>query len=140
MDNLPAHLVIGIREAIEEKGATVIYLSPYSPDFSQARKLLVKGQRISPRQGSKNLCTGGIFLDELFIQKMPFRPGNHGCSRGGHYARYYRLVYTLLLLCFTQLRTAVNPHDIVYADEAGMDNRIGLWLWMELAVVKAFTH
>ncbi len=34
MDNLPAHKVNGIREAIEEKGATVIYLSPYSPDFS----------------------------------------------------------------------------------------------------------
>ena len=43
MDNLPAHKVIGIREAIEAVGATVIYLSPYSPDFSQARKLLVKG-------------------------------------------------------------------------------------------------
>jgi len=34
MDNLPAHLVIGIREAIVAVGATVIYLSPYSPDFS----------------------------------------------------------------------------------------------------------
>ena len=34
MDNLPAPKVIGIREAIESVGATVIYLSPYSPDFS----------------------------------------------------------------------------------------------------------
>ena len=34
MDNLPAHKVTGIREAIESVGATVIYLSPYSPDFS----------------------------------------------------------------------------------------------------------
>lgn len=34
MDNLPAHKVNGIREAIEAVGATVIYLSPYSPDFS----------------------------------------------------------------------------------------------------------
>lgn len=34
MDNLPAHKVNGIREAIESVGATVIYLSPYSPDFS----------------------------------------------------------------------------------------------------------
>ena len=41
MDNLPAHKVTGIREAIEAVGARVIYLSPYSPDFSQARKLLV---------------------------------------------------------------------------------------------------
>ncbi len=33
MDNLPAHKVSGIREAIEKAGATVLYLSPYSPDF-----------------------------------------------------------------------------------------------------------
>ncbi len=34
MDNLPAHKVVGIREAIVAVGATVVYLSPYSPDFS----------------------------------------------------------------------------------------------------------
>lgn len=34
MDNLPAHKVAGIREAVEAVGATVIYLPPYSPDFS----------------------------------------------------------------------------------------------------------
>jgi hypothetical protein len=33
MDNLPAHKVIGIREAIEEKGATVIYLPPNCARF-----------------------------------------------------------------------------------------------------------
>ena len=35
MDNLPAHKELaGIRKAIESVGATVVYLSPYSPDFS----------------------------------------------------------------------------------------------------------
>jgi transposase len=34
MDNLAAHKVKGIREAIESRGATLIYLPPYSPDFS----------------------------------------------------------------------------------------------------------
>lgn len=34
MDNLSAHKVAGVREAIEAKGAKVFYLSPYSPDFS----------------------------------------------------------------------------------------------------------
>lgn len=33
MDNLPAHKVTGIREAIEAVGATVVYLSPYSRLF-----------------------------------------------------------------------------------------------------------
>ena len=34
MDNLPAHKVSGIRETIEAKGATLLYLPPYSPDFN----------------------------------------------------------------------------------------------------------
>lgn len=34
MDNLGAHKVIGIREAIEARGAQLIYLPPYSPDLS----------------------------------------------------------------------------------------------------------
>lgn len=34
MDNLKAHKVQGIEEAIEKVGARVVYLSPYSPDFS----------------------------------------------------------------------------------------------------------
>ena len=34
MDNLGAHKVSGIREAIEARGASLIYLPPYSPDLS----------------------------------------------------------------------------------------------------------
>jgi transposase len=38
MDNLGAHKVSGIREAIEAKGAKVIYLPPYSPDGNPIEK------------------------------------------------------------------------------------------------------
>ena len=34
MDNLPAHKVTGVREAIEAAGAELLYLPPYSPDFN----------------------------------------------------------------------------------------------------------
>lgn len=34
MDNLGSHKVSGIREAIEAAGATLLYLPPYSPDWS----------------------------------------------------------------------------------------------------------
>ena len=34
MDNLPAHKVEEVRPAIEAVGATLVYLSPYSPDFN----------------------------------------------------------------------------------------------------------
>ncbi|HEU4709226.1 MAG TPA: IS630 family transposase [Methylophilaceae bacterium] len=34
MDNLGAHKVAGIRKAIEATGASLVYLPPYSPDYS----------------------------------------------------------------------------------------------------------
>jgi transposase len=34
MENLPAHKVHGVREAIEAAGASLLYLPPYSPDFN----------------------------------------------------------------------------------------------------------
>ena len=57
MDNLPAHKVEGVRKAIEEVGARLIYLSPYSPDFNPIencwsklkaylRKMAVRGRDV----------------------------------------------------------------------------------------------
>jgi transposase len=34
MDNLRAHKVVGVREAIEPTGARVLYLPPYAPDLA----------------------------------------------------------------------------------------------------------
>lgn len=49
LDNLPAHKVAGVREAIEAVGAQVHYLPPYSPDlnpielaFSKLKSMLRK--------------------------------------------------------------------------------------------------
>ncbi len=49
MDNLPAHKVTGVRQAIEAVGAVLLYLPPYSPDlnpiemaFSKLKALLRK--------------------------------------------------------------------------------------------------
>lgn len=42
MDNLSSHKVFGVREAIEGRGAQVIYLPPYSPDFSPIEQVFSK--------------------------------------------------------------------------------------------------
>lgn len=42
MDNLPAHKVAGVREAIEAAGATLLYLPPYSPDFNPIENAFAK--------------------------------------------------------------------------------------------------
>src|SRR5712691_2285782 len=42
MDNLPAHKVAGVREAIEAAGAKLAYLPPYSPDFNPIEQFFAK--------------------------------------------------------------------------------------------------
>ncbi|MCP4242805.1 MAG: IS630 family transposase [bacterium] len=42
MDNLRAHQVSGIREAIEAAGATLMFLPPYSPDFNPIEMAFAK--------------------------------------------------------------------------------------------------
>lgn len=42
MDNLPAHKVLGVRQAIEQVGARVLYLPPYSPDFNPIEQAFAK--------------------------------------------------------------------------------------------------
>ena len=42
MDNLSAHKVHGVREAIEAAGANLVYLPPYSPDFNPIEQVFAK--------------------------------------------------------------------------------------------------
>ena len=42
MDNLSAHKVPGVRQAIEATGAKLVYLPPYSPDFNPIEQLFAK--------------------------------------------------------------------------------------------------
>ena len=42
MDNLSAHKVEGVREAIEAAGATLRYLPPYSPDLNPIEQVFAK--------------------------------------------------------------------------------------------------
>ena len=42
MDNLAAHKVAGVRQAIEACGATLLYLPPYSPDLNPIEQVFAK--------------------------------------------------------------------------------------------------
>ena len=42
MDNLPAHKVSGVKQAIEAVGATRLLLPPYSPDFNPIEQAYAK--------------------------------------------------------------------------------------------------
>ena len=62
MDNLAAHKVAGVRQAIEAVGAAVLYLPPYSPDLNPIENVFakIKGEirKRKPRtkQGCDQLC------------------------------------------------------------------------------------
>ncbi len=42
MDNLPAHKVTGVKQAIEAAGATRVLQPPYSPDFNPIEQAFAK--------------------------------------------------------------------------------------------------
>lgn len=42
LDNLPAHKVVGVREAIAAVGASILYLPPYSPDLNPIEQMFAK--------------------------------------------------------------------------------------------------
>ena len=42
MDNLAAHKVTGVRQAIEARGAELLYLPPYSPDLNPIENAFAK--------------------------------------------------------------------------------------------------
>jgi transposase len=42
MDNLAAHKVAGVREAIQAAGASLLYLPPYSPDLNPIEQVFAK--------------------------------------------------------------------------------------------------
>ena len=55
MDNLPAHKVRGVREAIEAAGATLLYLPPYSPDFNPIEMAFAKLKAILRKAAARTI-------------------------------------------------------------------------------------
>jgi transposase len=55
MDNLPAHKVKGVREAIEGAGAALIYLPPYSPDLNPIENAFSKLKAILRKAAARTL-------------------------------------------------------------------------------------
>ncbi len=55
MDNLAAHKVAGIREAIEARGASLLYLPPYSPDLNPIEQLFAKRKALLRRAAARSI-------------------------------------------------------------------------------------
>lgn len=66
MDNLSAHKVQGVQEAIEAKGAYVLYLPPYSPDLSPIELFWSKVKTYMRGAGAKTREE----LEKAFVEAM----------------------------------------------------------------------
>lgn len=55
MDNLPAHKVGGVRQAIEAAGASLIYLPPYSPDFNPIEMAYAKIKALLRKAAARSI-------------------------------------------------------------------------------------
>jgi transposase len=67
LDNLAAHRVDGIRQALAAVGASILYLPPYSPDLNPTSSSSPSSKRCSaeprPEQGTSLWSTIGRLLD-----------------------------------------------------------------------------
>ena len=63
MDNLSAHKVPGVRQAIEATGARLLYLPPYSPDFNPSSSL----RQAQPCFKAAELHSGDTFENDASL-------------------------------------------------------------------------
>jgi transposase len=71
MDNCPLHLGEEVKKAIEKTGAKLIYLSPYSPDFSPIENLWSKLKIILRSIKTTNYQELGTAIEFAFGQVTP---------------------------------------------------------------------
>jgi transposase len=55
MDNLAAHKVAGIRDAVEAAGASLLYLPPYSPDLNPIEQLFAKLKNLLSKAAARSI-------------------------------------------------------------------------------------
>ena len=71
MDNLSAHKVAGIAEAIRDAGAKIRYLPPYSPDLNPIEQLFSKLKWLIRSEAKRTIETLWTAIGKLIEQFQP---------------------------------------------------------------------
>lgn len=88
MDNLRAHKVAGVREAIEAVGAQLVYLPPYSPDFNPIELVFSKLKWLLRSAAAKTQEVLWNLLGQLLDQFAP-----EECQRYFRHCGYHATGY-----------------------------------------------
>ena len=71
MDNLGSHKVAGVREAIEARGASVLYLPPYSPDLNPIEQVFAKLKALLRAAAARSVDTLWAVIGETLDAFSP---------------------------------------------------------------------
>ncbi len=82
MDNLPAHKVSGVRDAIEAAGASLLYLPPYSPDFNPIEMAFSKLKAILRKAAARTIDNLWQVIAEAIDDFTPAECRNYFAATG----------------------------------------------------------
>ena len=82
MDNLASHKVAGVREAIEARGATLVYLPPYSPDLNPIEQAFAKLKALLRKIAARTLARLWDALGDLLNRFTPQECANYLANDG----------------------------------------------------------
>ncbi|MET3439189.1 transposase [Sphingomonas sp. 1185] len=82
MDNLSSHKRAGVREAIEAAGARLMFLPPYSPDFSPIEKAFARLKAMLRRAGERTVSGLWSLIGRLVDLFQPQECANYFTSCG----------------------------------------------------------
>jgi transposase len=77
LDNLSAHKVTGVREAVEATGARLEYLPPYSPDLNPIEQVFAKLRRLLQRAAARSISALWRRIGELVDCFSPTECSNY---------------------------------------------------------------
>ena len=82
MDNLPAHKVSGVKQAIEAAGATLLYLPPYSPDFNPIEMAFSKPKAILRQAAARTIDDLSDVIAQSLDEFTPTQCQNYFAAAG----------------------------------------------------------
>ena len=82
MDNLPAHKVQGVRQAIEAKGAELRYLPPYSPDLNPIEQAFAKLKALLRKAAERSIEGLWTTIGKLLDRFSPTKCQNYIANAG----------------------------------------------------------
>jgi transposase len=82
MDNLGSHKVAGVRQAIEARGASLLYLPPYSPDLNPIEQSFAKLKALIRKTAARTRDTLWIAIGQLLARFAPQECANYFANAG----------------------------------------------------------